>query len=315
MMMSKKKKLLFLSILFFCISCTFAVSPMELSDEDSRFISLMGINTHYKLEGDSNSLMLMFHGFGSSTFTWNYIKDAFSSQFTLLAYDRPAFGLTERIIDVDDAAINVYSFYNQSSLAHDLVKSVNTSPEAIILMGHSAGTPIAIDYYLQYPKNVKGLILISPALEHKLDDNPFAKTFSNPLIRGTVSLFRNLLARTLEGGLDESWYDTTKITEEIRNEYKKFTTIDDWEKALIEFTLNQGDFDMLPDLVQIDRPVLIIYGREDKIVPYDEVLEGIKDNLNITVVALEKTGHVPHEETPDLVINTIREWMAKTALK
>ena len=313
--MIKKKNFMVLTVLVICLCCSFAVTPMELSDENSRFVSLMSINIHYKLEGDSDNLMLMFHGFGSSTFTWNYIKDAFSSQFTLLAYDRPAFGLTERIIDVDDAEINVYSFYNQSSLAHDLVKSVNTSPEAIILMGHSAGTPIAIDYYLQYPKNVKGLILISPALEHKLDDNPFAKTFSNPLIRGTVSLFRNLLARTLEGGLDESWYDTTKITEEIRNEYKKFTTIDDWEKALIEFTLNQGDFDMLPDLVQIDRPVLIIYGREDKIVPYDEVLEGIKDNQNITLVEIEKSGHVPHEETPEIVIKEIKEWMIKTGIK
>jgi len=274
----------------------------------------MGINTHYKLEGDSDSLMLMFHGFGSSTFTWNYIKDAFSTEFALLAYDRPAFGLTERIIDIDDASMNVYSFYNQSGLAHDLVKTINISSREIFLMGHSAGTPVAIDYYLQYPTNVKGLILISPALEHKLDDNPFAKTFSNPLIRGTVSLFKNLLAKTLEGGLDESWYDTSKITEEIRSEYKKFTTIDDWEKALIEFTLNQGDFDMLPALIQIDIPVLLIYGKEDKIVPYNEVLEGIKDNRSISVVAIEKTGHVPHEETPGIVIKEIREWMAKTGL-
>ncbi len=313
--MIKKRNLLILSFLFFCMSCYFSVSPIELADDDSRFVNLMGIELHYKIEGNADRLMLMFHGFGSSTFTWNYIKDDFSSEFTLLAYDRPAFGLTERILDVDEKPINHYYFYNQSMLANELIKTMSFKPGEIFLMGHSAGTPVAIDYYRQYPSNIKGLILISPALEHKLDDNPFAKTFSNPLIRGTVSLFKNLLARTLEGGLDESWYDTTKITEEIRSEYKKFTTINDWEKALIEFTLNQGDFDMLPELTQIDIPVLLIYGKEDKIVPYDEVLDSIKDNRNITVVALEKTGHVPHEETPDLVINTIREWMAKTALK
>ncbi|MFW6263356.1 MAG: alpha/beta fold hydrolase, partial [Thermotogota bacterium] len=176
------------------------------------------------------------------------------------------------------------------------------------------GTPIAIDFYERYPTGVKGLILISPALEHKLDDNPFAKTFSNPLIRGTVSLFKNLLARSLEGGLDESWYDTSKITEEIRAEYKKITRIDDWEKALIELTLNQGDFDMLPALTQIDCPVLIIYGNEDKIVPYEKVIEGVKNNQNITVVAIEASGHVPHEETPQIVINTISEWLAEKGL-
>ena len=307
--MFKKKHLLFLFFFLVWMSCYFSVSPKELADEDSRFVDLNNIDIHYKLEGNSDNLMLMFHGFGSSTFTWTFIKDAFTSDFTLLAYDRPAFGLTERIIDVEDFPVNHYSFYNQSLIAHELIKSINLSPKEIILMGHSAGTPIAIDYYLQYPSGVKGLILISPALEHKLDENPFAKTFSNPLVRGTVSLFKNLLARTLERGLDESWYDPSKITEEIRNEYKKFTTIDDWEKALIEFTLNQEDFDMLPALSQIDIPVLIIFGTEDKIVPYDEVKEGIKNNQNITLVSIEKTGHVPHEESPEKVVREIKEWM------
>lgn len=313
-MKKNKMKFLISLLLIFCISTFFSVSPVELADEDSRFVDLMGIDIHYKLKGQADRLMLMFHGFGSSTFTWNFIEDAFSSEFTLLAWDRPAFGLTERIVDIDDAQMNYYYFYNQSTLAYELLKTVNASPKEIILVGHSAGTPIAIDYYLQYPSGVKGLILIAPALEHKLDDNPFAKTFSNPLVRGTVSLFRNLLARTLEGGLDESWYDTSKITEMIRGEYKKFTRIDDWEKALIEFTLNQGDFDMLPSLVDIDIPVLILIGREDKIVPFERVKEEVKDNPDITVVYIDETGHVPHEESPQIVVKEIRDWMSTVFL-
>ncbi len=312
--MKEDKVKIFVVILLCYFSISFALSPFDLADEDSRFMKLYGIDIHYKLEGDADNVMLMFHGFGSSTFTWNFIKDAFVNDFTLVAYDRPAFGLTERIVDVDDYEFNFYNFYNQSQIANELMTSIGMNQGELILVGHSAGTPIALDYYLHYPNNVKGLILISPALFHKLDENPFAKTFSNPLIRGTVSLFKNLLARTLEGGLDESWYDPLKITDEIRMEYKKFTQIDDWEKALIEFTLNQGDFNMLPTLVDVDIPVLVIFGTEDKIVPQDEVLSQIEVNSNITVVLLDKTGHVPHEERPDEVVQVIKEWLKPLAL-
>lgn len=312
--MKRNKSGILIGIMLFCISVSFALSPYDLADEDSRFIDLFGIDIHYKVEGNADKVMLMFHGFGSSTFTWSFIKDAFVGDFSIIAYDRPTFGLTERIVDVDDYAYNFYNFYNQSELADELISSIGMNPEELILVGHSAGTPIALDYYLQYPNNVKGLILISPALFHKLDENPFAKTFSNPLVRGTVSLFRNLLARTLERGLDESWYDPSKISDEIRTEYKKFTQIDDWEKSLIEFTLNQGDFDMLPTLVEADLPVLVIFGTEDEIVPKDEVLFQIQDNQNITIVLLEETGHVPHEERPDEVVQEIKEWMNELSL-
>jgi len=300
--------LLPLALLFY-LSISFSVSPYDLADPDSRFTEWNGLDIHYKVEGDSDKVMLLFHGFGSSTFTWQFIKDAFVSDFTLIAYDRPAFGLTERIISVNEAGYNYYNFYNQSLIAYELLRAIDVKPKELILMGHSAGTPIAIDYYLNHPSNVKGLILISPALAHKLDENSFAKTFSNPLVRGTVSLFRNLLARTLEGGLDESWYDPSKISDEIRAEYKKFTQIDDWEKALIEFTLNQGDFDMLVPLAEIDIPVLVIFGAEDKVVSLNEVLSLEKDKTNMTVKVLEKTGHVPHEERPDEVVQAIKEWI------
>lgn len=312
--MRRYKASFFIGILLFCIGFSFALSPYDLADEDSLFVDLFGIDIHYKTEGNADKVMLMFHGFGSSTFTWSFIKDAFVHDFTLVAYDRPAFGLTERVVDVDDYAYNFYHFYNQSELANELLSSIGMNPEELILVGHSAGTPVALDYYLQYPDNVKGLVLISPALFHRLDENPFAKTFSNPIVRGTVSLFRNLLARTLERGLDESWYDPSKITDEIRTTYKKFTQIDDWEKALIEFTLNQGDFDMLPTLVDADIPVLVVFGTEDEIVPKDEVLSQIQDNQNITILLLEETGHVPHEERPDEVVQEIKEWMNELSL-
>lgn len=302
------KHLLPLTLLF-CLTISFSISPYDLADPDSLFFEWNGIDIHYKVEGYSDKVMLLFHGFGSSTFTWEFIKDDLIADFTLIAFDRPAFGLTERIVSIDKAGYNYYNFYNQSLIANELLSAIDMVPSELILMGHSAGTPIVIDYYLNHPTDVKGLILISPALVHKLSENPFAKTFSNPLIRGTVSLFRNLLARTLEGGLDESWYDVTKITDEIRTQYKKFIQIDDWEKALIELALNQGDYNMLKPLAEISIPVLILFGTHDNIVPHEDVQLAVKDNPNATVVFIDQTGHVPHEESPEKVLEQIKRWL------
>src|SRR6056297_2657507 len=125
--MNKQKTFIFFMLLLW-ISIAFAVSPLDLADQDSRFVDIKGIDIHYKVEGDSEQVMLMFHGFGSSTFTWNFIRNAFVQDFMLVSYDRPAFGLTERIVNVDDYEFNFYNFYNQSQLAYLLMKSIEINP-------------------------------------------------------------------------------------------------------------------------------------------------------------------------------------------
>ncbi len=51
---------------------------------------------HYKKYGDGEKVFILLHGFGASLFSWREIVEPLSQYGTVIAYDRPAFGLTER---------------------------------------------------------------------------------------------------------------------------------------------------------------------------------------------------------------------------
>ena len=94
------------------------MDPRHLADPDSYFCEFKGVHIHYKVCEAESSMskeqevskhdalsrrtgfpMIFLHGFGASTFSWHRVMKPFA-QITgskVLAFDRPAFGLTSRV--------------------------------------------------------------------------------------------------------------------------------------------------------------------------------------------------------------------------
>ena len=72
------------------------VSPDRLADPDSKFIQVNGLKVHYKIYGQGDPVVVLLHGFGASLFSWREVTGPLSNLGTVIIYDRPAFGLTER---------------------------------------------------------------------------------------------------------------------------------------------------------------------------------------------------------------------------
>ncbi len=75
------------------------VSEDAFLDADSKFIEINNVNIHYKEAGAGEMAFVLLHGFGGSTYSWREVMDDFSEQGHVIAYDRPAFGLTERPLE------------------------------------------------------------------------------------------------------------------------------------------------------------------------------------------------------------------------
>ncbi|KAL2898003.1 putative hydrolase YugF [Bienertia sinuspersici] len=166
------------------------LDPRQLADTDSCFCEFKGVHIHYKvceaepsmleeqitsqLDNVNNKIgfpMIFLHGFGASTFSWHRVMKPFS-QLTgskVLAFDRPAFGLTSRVSNSvrphandDTRPINPYSmaFSVLATLYFiDFLKS-----EKAVLVGHSAGSLTAVEAYFEAPERVAALILVAPAI-------------------------------------------------------------------------------------------------------------------------------------------------------
>ncbi|KAL9265764.1 hypothetical protein AKJ16_DCAP20276 [Drosera capensis] len=168
------------------------VNPKHLADPDSFFSEFKGVDVHYKvcdceLEAPSSLheqsesplpherkriglAMILLHGFGASVFSWHKVMKPLASIIgsKVLAFDRPAFGLTSRVscqerTDGSDAkSLNPYAtLFSVLTTLHfiDLLGS-----DKAIIVGHSAGAFTAVRSYFEAPDRVAALILVAPAI-------------------------------------------------------------------------------------------------------------------------------------------------------
>ncbi|CAL9756582.1 unnamed protein product [Musa acuminata subsp. burmannicoides] len=176
------------------------VEPRELADADSFFCEFNGVEIHYKTchhaeiaeeeevrEKDRRVSpkvaitfpIILLHGFGASAFSWDRVMKPLSRLVgsKVLAFDRPAFGLTARRTvrsgdDDDDSLARPLNPYSMtfSVLATlffiDLLAAAGKKKEEekAILIGHSAGCLVAVETYFEAPDRVAALILVAPAI-------------------------------------------------------------------------------------------------------------------------------------------------------
>uniref|UniRef100_A0A0D9XNG6 AB hydrolase-1 domain-containing protein n=1 Tax=Leersia perrieri TaxID=77586 RepID=A0A0D9XNG6_9ORYZ len=161
------------------------LDPDALADPDSSFYEINGVRVHHKvcnhedsseqsldsstMDADQNKIglpILLLHGFGSSVFSWTHIMRPLAriAGAKVLAFDRPAFGLTSRTIwSADDTKpLNPYSmaFSVMATLAFIDQLGANKA----VLIGHSAGCLVAVETYFEAPERVAALVLVAPAI-------------------------------------------------------------------------------------------------------------------------------------------------------
>src|SRR5690349_5875235 len=77
------------------------LSEDEFIEADSKFIEINDVKIHYKEAGAGETVFILLHPFGGSTYSWREVMDDFAQYGRVIAYDRPAFGLTERPMPED----------------------------------------------------------------------------------------------------------------------------------------------------------------------------------------------------------------------
>src|SRR5665648_139982 len=99
---------------------------------ESKFINIEGIDFHYREIQNNEPLILLLHGFGSSTYSWEKVMVPLSQNGTVVAYDRPAFGLTERINYDRNLSQNPYAFDFQVSMVKNMMDSLKKEKAILI---------------------------------------------------------------------------------------------------------------------------------------------------------------------------------------
>ncbi|MCE9646150.1 MAG: alpha/beta hydrolase [Chloroflexi bacterium] len=285
------------------------VPESAIADPDSKFIEINHVTVHYKQEGAGKTTFILLHGFGASVYSWREVMDDFAMRGRVIAYDRPAFGLTERPMPETWAA-NPYGMDANIELLHGLMDALEV--EKAVLVGNSAGGGVSVAFALKYPERVESLILVDPGLGG--GRGPQFPEWALPLMRTPQMrhlgplLVRNI-AETGNETILRAWSDPALVTDEIIAGYRKPLRADNWDRALYELTFAPPFPELRPQLPDLTVPSLIIGGEDDRIIRpwYFEAVS--KEIPGAELVLLPKCGHVPHEECPDRFMENVIKFL------
>jgi len=281
--------------------------PQALADADSQFIEINGLDVHVKTMGQGEPVFVLLHGFGASLYSWQAVMEPFSQYGMVIAFDRPAFGLTERPLSWQGQ--NPYSPEAQVALVIGLLD--HFAVQQAILVGNSAGGTVSMMTALAHPDRVSALILVDPAVYA----GGGAPSWIRPLL-GTPQMrhLGPLVVRQIqERGpqlIEQAWHDPSRIPPETLELYKKPLQAENWDKALWEMTLASRASGLAEQLTAFTLPVLVITGDDDRIVPTADSVRLGGELPDASLVIIPQTGHVPHEEHPDLFMQAVNEFLA-----
>ncbi|KAA5832759.1 alpha/beta hydrolase [Saccharopolyspora hirsuta] len=189
-------------------------------------------------------------------------------------------------------------------------------PQAV-LVGLSMGGSIAAGFALRNPQRVRGLVLVdSTGMQHKLHRHLLAylalrSRFAGPLAAKLLRLNRSLVRRALTklfftGGQPVS--DLESIVDEVSAEAgARGSVFADWHADAVGRKAMR--INHLPNLTQLQCPVMVIHGERDAIVPVQAARDAAGAIPGSMLRVLPDAGHWPNRERPTEFNALLREFV------
>lgn len=287
---------------------TDTVSERELADPESKFIPVGELTVHYKERGSGEPVFILLHGFGASAFSWREVMQPFSALGRVIAYDRPAFGLTSRPMPGEWRGENPYSPEAQAAIVIGLMDALGV--EKAYLVGNSAGGTVSVYTALTYPERISGLILVDAAIYAGGGSPAWARPLlGTPQMRHLGPLLARQIATSGDDFIRSAFHDPSLVTPEILAGYRKPLRAHNWDRALWELTAASRPLGLADRLSELTLPVLVITGDDDRIVPTEQSIRLGGEIPGAVLVVIQDAGHLPHEEKPAEFMQAVREFL------
>lgn len=248
---------------------------------------------NYQKKGSGSIDFIFIHGYGASNNSWDDIQPLFDSTvYTSYLIDLKGFGKSSIPKD------NKYSMRDHETVIAEFIDSVITND--YFLFGHSygGGVSLLLTISKQLKTKPKSLILIDCAAYHT--DTPFfIKYLQIPIVNRMMFLFSTPKMRarfTLKRIVIKEHFSEEMLsrhTESLKGKRKKYSYIKT-AKQIIPDNYEQ----LTNGIKEIEIPTLIIWGRQDKVLPVEHGKLLFKEIENSKLEIIEECGHIPHEEYP-----------------
>ncbi|MFO7030817.1 2-hydroxy-6-oxohepta-2,4-dienoate hydrolase [Limnospira fusiformis CCALA 023] len=257
------------------------------------------ILTTYVRQGNRQPLppILLLHGFDSSVLEFRRLLPLLANSTETWAVDLFGFGFTQR---------SPYLTVNPTHiLAHLYAFWQSTINQPVILVGASMGGATAIDFTLNHPQAVQSLVLIDSA---GINKGPIAGKFLFPPFDYLATEFLRQ-PKVRQSISENAYFDKSLASRDAQLCAAWHLQSPLWNRGLIEFTKSGGYGAFGDRLNTIQQPTLILWGKNDKILGTKDAHKFRTAIPNSQLIWIDKCGHVPHLEQPQITANQILEFV------
>jgi pimeloyl-ACP methyl ester carboxylesterase len=181
----------------------------------------------------------------------------------------------------------------------------------VTAIGTSMGATTCLDLALQHPERVERLVV--GACHASTGGDPYVLApFPGEAMRLHKESQADPLNREkLERFLRALWYDEGNVTPELVGELLAFRAehMDHWRASIDSVSVPHSNVVALPT---ISAPTLVIHGRFDRMVPFEQALMIMSYMPNADVVILNECGHWPPMERPDAFASLVLDFLVRT---
>jgi len=272
--------------------------------EHSRVISVGNLDWHVQLTG-KDPVVLLLHGTGSSTHSWSDLIPLLEPHAQVLVPDLPGHAFTQGA-KLEDLKLDVIARSLQL-----LIEQLGIEAPSIVV-GHSAGAPLAIRFAVAATKQPKLVIALNPSF---IPPPPVYTSFFGPLLgpvtrSSTLSSLLASLSPSL-GMVDKLLDSTNTILPEARRVYyRKLFERSDHVRGSMNFMAAADIQKVLAEANLYRGKLICVLGKQDAWIPAKPLEKIISDYFPAAEVLKWEGGHIMHELEPSKVAKLILEGLA-----
>ena len=310
-----KLSVIVMSLLLFLAACSpyGNLTTMEFEDlnypypvnylklEDGRSIA-------YVDEGKGKHTIIFVHGLGSYLPAWKKNIEVLKNDYRCIAIDLPGYGKSSK--EIHSGQMDFYA---------DVIAEFTSKLgiERFVIAGHSMGGQIGMVTSLKYPELISGLVLIDPAGFETFHEGQ-KQWFREVMTVEGVTLTSNHQIRT---NLNSNFYNMPNDAEFMITDRIALKGAKDFKNycyAVVQSVNGMVDQPVIDKLSDIDQPVLIIFGKDDQLIPNPYLNPGFTKDIaeaghaklpKSKLVMIENCGHFAQFEKPAEVNAAIKDFL------
>ncbi len=293
--------LVLLALIPGCLS--FQPGPLPDEPEDAEFARVEDTRVRFVDVGPESketgrSPVVLVHGFAASLDTWKPIIPVLAKNHRVIALDLKGFGWSGR-------PRGDYSPRAQAEIVWSLLEERGVDKAAIV--AHSWGSSVALQMALMEPERVERIALYDAWVYAEQLPSFFVWARAGGIGELMFRLFYN---ERPEDKIALAFYDKRYVTQGLVDHTRKMQERPGTLAAHLEAVRGQRYEEVQERYKTIDKPVLLLWGREDKVTTL-EVGERLAADLpNARLVTYPRCGHFPMIEAYDASTRDLANFLA-----